>query len=444
MNEDESTSPPTGWPAPPPRAPQHDGPASPGTRPEPSASLAPPTDTTAAGPSAPPSTGTEPARGEALISADRVVEVPADNPDGVWRPDPTGRHEGRWFVDGVPTKWVRDGGVRAEDTIEPGLQSHSQVADRRASDGAVFAFPAADPTPTPPSPPIAASASNESKSHTKVVALVGAVAVAAIIAVVAVVNLAGPTQKSRYLDSLDAAGLHSAFSSPDIAVSHAKSTCEKLDNGKHAMGTKADKIGVEAYCPKLLPNFKLRDDAYLDKLATEGLNGGFGTDAEAIAHAQKVCRGLKNGDPAQGESEDAIGVEIYCPQFSDGFKVLRTITVPGIFVLDDSDSLAYSDPETFGDTSGVMEAGGTCMGQGGYSDIGPGTAVTVKNAAGELLTTTELGAGSNTSPGVCEFTFSFQVKEGEDTYVVSVSHRGEASYSFADLESGGVQLSLGG
>ena len=44
---------------------------------------------------------------------------------------------------------------------------------------------------------------------------------------------------------------------------------------------------------------------------------------------------------------------------------------------------------------------------------------------------------------LCTFKFSFDITEGEDRYVVSVSRRGDMSYSFADLKANGVSLVLG-
>ncbi|CPA38420.1 membrane protein [Mycobacterium tuberculosis] len=44
---------------------------------------------------------------------------------------------------------------------------------------------------------------------------------------------------------------------------------------------------------------------------------------------------------------------------------------------------------------------------------------------------------------MCTFPFSFEITEGEDRYVVSVSRRGEMSYSFADLKANGLSLVLG-
>lgn len=66
----------------------------------------------------------------------------------------------------------------------------------------------------------------------------------------------------------------------------------------------------------------------------------------------------------------------------------------------------------------------------------------MKNGKGDVLTTTTLGAGAG-GRYVCSFPFSFQITEGEDRYVVTVSHRGDMGYSFTDLKANGVALQLG-
>lgn len=87
--------------------------------------------------------------------------------------------------------------------------------------------------------------------------------------------------------------------------------------------------------------------------------------------------------------------------------------------------------------------GSSCEGAGGYSDVNPGTPVTVKNGEGEILTTTYMEEGRG-GRYMCTFGMTFEVTEGEDRYVVSVGRRGELSFSFAELKANGVSLVLGG
>jgi hypothetical protein len=177
------------------------------------------------------------------------------------------------------------------------------------------------------------------------------------------------------------------------------------------------------------------DSEYLGALKKKSLLGTFANDATAVAHAKGVCAKLERGASAEGSAADEVGVTYNCKTFAAGFHVLEQATVDGAFVLNDSDPSSYFP--------GITDDGTSCTGAGGYSDIGEGTVVTVKTGNGKLLTQTSLGPGSG-GTGTCFFSFSFDVKEGEDQYVVSVGDRGELSYSFTDLKTTGVMLSLGG
>ena len=176
------------------------------------------------------------------------------------------------------------------------------------------------------------------------------------------------------------------------------------------------------------------DDKYLTALKSNGLAGQFPSDANAIAAAKKTCRDLENGGPPHGMPVDKIAVDIYCPQFSQGFHVLQTVTVTGTFTLRDSDPSTYYPS--------ITTSGSSCWGTRGYSDIGAGTPVVVKNGKGEVLTTTELGTGTGTSSS-CVFTFTFKATEGQDRYMITVSHRGDISFSFDQLKDNDVALTLG-
>jgi len=266
--------------------------------------------------------------------------------DAGWRPDPTGRHEGRYFAAGQPTDLVRDGGIEGLDALG------QQQLD---SAGGVTL-----------SPPVRAS-----RRWLWVAAAVVGV----------LVLIGGGVGLALYLNR--------------------------------------DKQTV--------------DDKYLAGLRTSGLSSEFNSDANAVAHGKQVCRQLEDGGAQQGLPVDQVAVGYFCPKFAEGFHVLESITVKGTFTLNDSPS-GYSTGIAVSDTS--------CSGHGGYSDIDQGTQVIVKNGKGEILTTTMLGAGQG-GRYMCSFPFTFRITEGQDRYVVTVSHRGDMSYSFADLKARGVELTLG-
>jgi hypothetical protein len=261
-----------------------------------------------------------------------------------WRPDPTARHEGRYFVAGRPTARVRDG--KAENADADGGRQ----------------LPAYLDVPTP------------NRSSIKSTWLGTGIATAVFVVLAGV---------------LWATLLH--------------------------------RSGVDS-----------PDTRFLAALKDSGLTDKFSSDANAVAHGRQVCKQLDDGGPQQGLTADKFAVDAYCPKYAQGFRVLETATVTGAFVLTET-SKAY--------VSSIDSDGSTCHGVRGYSDIGRGTQVMVKNGKGEILVSTPLGDGHGNDV-TCTFSFSFPITEGEDRYVVSVSHRGEFSYSFEQLQRG-VEIHLG-
>jgi hypothetical protein len=87
-------------------------------------------------------------------------------------------------------------------------------------------------------------------------------------------------------------------------------------------------------------------------------------------------------------------------------------------------------------------AGDPCESAGGYSDITPGTAVTIGGPAGQTLGIGALSAGVETSGGYCVFSFDVQVQGGQALYTVTISHRGTQTFTPAQVASG-IALTLG-
>lgn len=91
-----------------------------------------------------------------------------------------------------------------------------------------------------------------------------------------------------------------------------------------------------------------------------------------------------------------------------------------------------------------------CEGAEGYSDIGSGTSVTIKNGSGDVLGAASLGKGKSSSNGYqaayCDWTVEIpDVPAGEDFYVAEVASRGEITLSEKDLEANDwtFEVSLG-
>lgn len=106
---------------------------------------------------------------------------------------------------------------------------------------------------------------------------------------------------------------------------------------------------------------------------------------------------------------------------------------------------ALSGTLVLADFDGWEETGATgCTGTGGYSDISEGAAVTVKDQDGRIIATSSLGKSHATST-TCEFQFVITPLPRADFYSIEVSHRGEVTYSKADLQAQDwtVALTLG-
>jgi hypothetical protein len=181
------------------------------------------------------------------------------------------------------------------------------------------------------------------------------------------------------------------------------------------------------------PHSQSPDELFLSWLHDARLAEQFDSDASALAHGKQVCRTLGDGGPKRGSAADKFAVDLFCPQFVDGFYVIETATVRGTFVLTDEGLNAGS----------IASDGESCHGGNGYADINRNANVIVRNGETEILDITSLGDGRGDNR-TCTFSFSFSIPDGQDRYVVSVSHRGDYIYSFDQLTSQGFHVRLGG
>lgn len=153
-----------------------------------------------------------------------------------WRPDPTGRHEGRYFVGGQPTDVIRDGGVEALDPI--GKQQLTGFA----------ADPAETATP------------RHARGHRK--AWFGAAMASVIVVVISAgigtflyLHRDRETAEDRYLASLKENGFSAEFNSDANAVAHGRQVCRQLGEGSPQQGMPADKVAVQNFCPEFSTGF---------------------------------------------------------------------------------------------------------------------------------------------------------------------------------------------
>lgn len=270
----------------------------------------------------------------------RCGQIHETAPTG-WRPDPTARHEGRYFVTGHPTNRVRDGRTTSTDPV-------------------------------------------------------------------------GGRMLPDYLE-LKTAGIRSTWLGTTAAAAIIVMTAAVVWI-----------LLVAGHRPPPPP-----EAGYLAALKDAGISDQFNSDANAVAHGRQVCRRLEDGEAQQGLLADKIAVEAFCPRFSEGFHVLEKTTVAGTFILSDNVG-----------AEGIASDGTACQGANGYSDVNPGTIVTVKNGKGDVLATTTLGPGKGDAAS-CTFSFSVPLTEGQDRYVLSVGRRGEFSYTFEQLVAKGIRMQLG-
>lgn len=83
-----------------------------------------------------------------------------------------------------------------------------------------------------------------------------------------------------------------------------------------------------------------------------------------------------------------------------------------------------------------------CRGEGGFSDIGEGASITIRDGTGKVIAVGNLGR-SVEDGGACVFRFQVDNVPEMDFYGIEISHRGVVNYS-RDQVRGTVQITLGG
>ncbi len=201
-----------------------------------------------------------------------------------WEPDPTGRHEGRYFVSGHPTDLIRDGTAEAVDYEgEEQLEHHA------------IGFPADEAQP----------AKSRSKRRWLFVAIVGVVLLIAGVGGVILGGLLGrksPDQK--YLAALSESGLAGQFASDANAIAHAKQICRTLGEGGPQQGLPVDKVAVDAYCPQFSNGFHVLEKATVKGTFTL-INNSPNMYYPAIAVNGPTCSG------ADGWSDIQPGTQVF-------------------------------------------------------------------------------------------------------------------------------------
>ena len=160
--------------------------------------------------------------------------------DGVattgWRPDPTARHEGRYYVAGRPTSRVRNG--KTETTDPDGgrlLPAYLEV------------------------PPASRTGIRSTWLGTGAATAVLVMAAAAIWGLLLHHDSTSPDDD--YLAALKDSGYTDRFNSDANALAHGKQVCKQLDDGGPQQGLAADKLAVDAFCPQFSQGFHVLETA---------------------------------------------------------------------------------------------------------------------------------------------------------------------------------------
>ncbi|TVT60107.1 hypothetical protein FNH05_05040 [Amycolatopsis rhizosphaerae] len=122
-------------------------------------------------------------------------------------------------------------------------------------------------------------------------------------------------------------------------------------------------------------------------------------------------------------------------------------TMHGVLRLDNTGEYSAVDEITLNED---------CQGRGGYSDLAPGTAVTVADSQGHIVATGRIDKGTEEidhsanagfgTPRVlaCDLNITVpDVPDGLPSYAVTISHRGTQVMSSSEVHAG-IRLSIGG
>lgn len=247
--------------------------------------------------------------------------------------------------------------------------------------------------------------------------------------------IAVPSTDDNYWESLLEQGLEGEYLNKEIAIAQGKGFCDQVTSGQTTEAVWYQKTAVDFYCPefseaiKIVPTEAEREAKYLGDLRAAELGGEFASDAAAVSSGRAVCTRLNEGGENQGPPAELIAVENFCPEYAGGFRELTSFEVTGTFVL-------YSDRY-------ICVGGGLSLTRG-FDDISGNTDVKWENPAGKRLATTTLGDAKLSGRRGCEWTFTAELPEGEERYLLTIGRRGTQEYTEAELKvPGAVAVRLG-
>ncbi|MEE6165707.1 MULTISPECIES: DUF732 domain-containing protein [unclassified Mycolicibacterium] len=196
-------------------------------------------------------------------TCDRCGRVQESTSPTGWRPDPTARHEGRYYAAGHPTNRVRDG--RAQSSDPDGGRMLPDYVELPASRSSIR------------------STWLGTGAATVILVMVAVVAWVLLMAA----RRPAPPPESGYLSALKEAGLTNQFNSDANAVAHGHQVCRQLEDGGPQQGLPADKIAVDSFCPQFTQGFRTLDTATVSGIFV--VTDSVGVDA--IASDGASCQG---------------------------------------------------------------------------------------------------------------------------------------------------------
>lgn len=167
-----------------------------------------------------------------------AASVPGIIGETGWRPDPTGRHEGRYFVNGQPTDLARDGGIEMLDPM--GAVELESAVDGRDSD---------------------ATSRHRLWVWIAVAAVMTVALAGAGVGVYLYLHREQVSPEDRYLGALKQSGHAGEFNSDANAIAHGRQVCRQLTDGGPQQGMPADQVAVQNFCPEFADGFHVLETA---------------------------------------------------------------------------------------------------------------------------------------------------------------------------------------
>jgi hypothetical protein len=158
-----------------------------------------------------------------------------------WRPDPTARHEGRFYTAGRPTNRVRNGARQTTDAAGARLlPDHVDLPPARSVRATWLA--------------------------TGALTVIVVVTTLVVWALMVGSHRPATPPDAAYLLALKDDGVFDQFRSESDAVAHGRQVCDHLAGGGPRQGVLADKLAVDAFCPQFTADFRI-----LEKITATGI-----------------------------------------------------------------------------------------------------------------------------------------------------------------------------